>query len=111
MNEDHMIIWQAEALALQPTAWEKWADAAEALLGHGLDGDQDTDGYSMDDAYDAFRLGWTPEEYADSLDDAPSEPYEDDVEHDAWVLASAGYGTDEDYGDCGDSWLDAGADW
>ena len=68
MNEDHAAVWQAETLALEATTWERWATATEALLGHGLDGDQDTDGYSMDDAYDAFRLGWTPEEYADSLD-------------------------------------------
>lgn len=27
-----------------------------------------------------------------------SEPMDDDVEHDAWVLANAGMGTDEDYG-------------
>lgn len=49
---------------------------------------------------------------ADEADEY-DEPYEDAVEHDAWVLESAGWGPDEAYngGDYGDEWLDAGADW
>ena len=34
--------------------WIKWAAAVEAKLGHSLDGNQDTDGYSMDAAIDLY---------------------------------------------------------
>jgi hypothetical protein len=50
----------------------------------------------------------------DCYEDATAdEPYEmTDVEADADTLASAGYGTDEDYGDYGqyDDW-ESGGDW
>ena len=34
--------------------WEKWITKAEKLIGHCLDGDQNTNGYSYDYAHDAF---------------------------------------------------------
>jgi hypothetical protein len=47
-------------------AWSRWVDKAEALLGHDLDGN-DVEmagcGYSMDESYDKFGEGMTPEEY------------------------------------------------
>ena len=59
----------------QDYAWDKWANAVEArLLGlafttlkSGLDGDQETDGFSLDFAYDFFRDGATPEEYIEDV--------------------------------------------
>lgn len=44
-------------------AWLAWVKKVEKLLGHSLDGDQETDGYSMDFAYDEFENGLTPEHY------------------------------------------------
>lgn len=43
--------------------FEKWIKKAEKLIGHCLDGNQDTDGYSYDYAHDAFADGVTPEQY------------------------------------------------
>ena len=45
-------------------AWLRWVKNVEKLLGHSLDGDQDTDGYSLDIAHDEFMNGLTPKEYA-----------------------------------------------
>lgn len=44
--------------------FEIWAAKVERLLGFSLDGDQSTDGYSIDYARDNFIQGKTPEEYA-----------------------------------------------
>ena len=41
-------------------AWLNWVDEVESFLGHSLDGDQRTDGYSLDYAYDLFMQGWKP---------------------------------------------------
>ena len=43
---------------------EEWAKEVEAILGHSLDGDIDTDGYSLDDAFDWHEEGDTPKQYA-----------------------------------------------
>lgn len=43
--------------------WEHWVRRAEKLLGHDLDGNQGTDGYSLDYAYDHFDAGDTPTDY------------------------------------------------
>jgi hypothetical protein len=51
-------------LALRPSAFEKWAARVEKILGHDLDGDHSVDGYSLDDASDAFDSGMEAAEYA-----------------------------------------------
>lgn len=53
--------------ATKSSPFEKWAIKVEAILGHDLDGDQDTDGYSIDFAFDAFNNGLTPKAYAASV--------------------------------------------
>lgn len=48
-------------------AWDKWINRAEALLGFELDANEETDGYSIDGAYAAFKAETTPQEYADEV--------------------------------------------
>lgn len=50
--------------ALYVSPFERWAARAEAILGHDLDGDQETDGFSLDFAFVAFKAGMTAKEYA-----------------------------------------------
>lgn len=40
-----------------------WVCQAEDMLGHGLDGDQSADGYSLDYARTAFDEEWSVVEY------------------------------------------------
>ena len=42
-------------------AWLRWAAKVEAILGHDLDGDQDSDGYSIDGANDLYEDGCSPQ--------------------------------------------------
>jgi hypothetical protein len=44
-------------------SWLKWCDDVERLLGRDLDGDQATDGYSLDFGYEAFCKGTTAAQY------------------------------------------------
>lgn len=48
-------------------AWERWCDEAEARLGHSLDGCGWIDGYSLDQALDAFEAGKTVEAFCDDV--------------------------------------------
>lgn len=50
--------------ALRPSPFEIWAAKVEKIIGHDLDGDQQTDGYSLDFALDRFDAGMSPEQYA-----------------------------------------------
>ncbi|MCV7256939.1 hypothetical protein H7J86_32670 [Mycobacterium hackensackense] len=59
MDDDHAALWAAESAACEPTAWERWVDELEAHLGHSADGDQNTDGYSMDHFYAQWKSGMT----------------------------------------------------
>ena len=52
--DSHLALGLAESAACAPTAWERWIDDVEILLGHDADGNQDTDGYSLD----AFVMLW-----------------------------------------------------
>lgn len=44
--------------------WLAWSARVEKILGHSLDGDQASDGYSLDDAYAAWKRGTTAADYA-----------------------------------------------
>lgn len=56
-----------EEAGLVKTLWEQWAEKVERLLGHSLDGDQKTDGYSIDFAYKEWQAHRTPEQYVAGL--------------------------------------------
>ncbi|KQQ22568.1 hypothetical protein ASF48_05125 [Rathayibacter sp. Leaf299] len=51
-----------------PMPWQEWYAAAEDTAGHHLDGDEVTDGYSVEAAYDAWLTGSTPTGYVRSLE-------------------------------------------
>lgn len=59
-GSDHADIWADESATCEPTAWEHWIDAVEAILGHTADGDGDADGYSLDEFYGKWKAGWSP---------------------------------------------------
>ena len=61
---NHMEVWEAE-IAIDPIEkeWIQWCSTVEQILGHTVDGDQDKDGYSMDDAYEAFEAKVSPQQY------------------------------------------------
>ncbi len=59
-GSDHADRWAYESAACEPTEWDRWIDAVEAILGHSADGDEDTDGYSLDGFYDTYKQGLTP---------------------------------------------------
>jgi hypothetical protein len=63
---DHLEFHQHEMDALRKTPFELWAAAVERILGHDLDGDQQTDGYSLDGALAAFERGVTVRQYVNS---------------------------------------------
>ena len=59
----HRALWQSETyVSPQERAWEKWTKQVERLMGHSLDGNQDTDGYSLDYALVLFEEDYTPAE-------------------------------------------------
>lgn len=60
-GSDHLDRWAYESDACEPTDWERWINAVEAILGYSADGDSDTDGYSLDEFYDSWKQGLSPE--------------------------------------------------
>lgn len=54
---NHLEFAKSESDALVPTDWEKWCTHLETLMGHSIDGDSETDGYSMDEAYEMWEQG------------------------------------------------------
>ena len=68
MNTFHQDVWKMETMESQSERqWLAWIDEAERLAGHDLDGDGYIDGYSIDDAYDAWRNMETPQQYVNSI--------------------------------------------
>lgn len=58
----------------QERRWTLWVEQTERLLGHDLDGDQQEDGYSLDEANDLYNqprmrgeARITPEQYAQKV--------------------------------------------
>lgn len=60
-GSDHVDLCAYESAACEPTAWEHWINAVEAILGHSADGDGAADGYSLDEFYDRWNQGWSPD--------------------------------------------------
>jgi hypothetical protein len=61
---NHLEFAAAESAALSTSPWERWAARVEGILGHSLDGNQDEDGYSMDEAYEVWESGESPQAFA-----------------------------------------------
>ncbi|GAB7065898.1 hypothetical protein [Mycolicibacterium hodleri] len=61
---DHADIWAFELASCEPTEWERWIDAVESILGHSADGDGEADGYSLDEFYDTWKQGLSPDAVA-----------------------------------------------
>lgn len=62
---NHLETYQMEVFVSKSESdWLVWAQQAETLLGHSLDGDQIKDGYSIDYAYEVFEGGVGPEQFA-----------------------------------------------
>lgn len=58
--DEHMDLWKSETWeSAHERAWLRWADELEKALGHDLDGDLNTDGYSLDTAYEMWQTGLT----------------------------------------------------
>lgn len=65
---NHLEYYQLEIyVPREEREWISWASRVESLLGHSLDGDLSTDGYSLDRAYSFFKLGATSNEYVSEV--------------------------------------------
>ena len=61
----HRALWQSEThVSTEERRWERFCRQLEAKLGHGLDGDQTVDGYSLDYLFGLFEHGYTVAEAA-----------------------------------------------
>lgn len=64
VDNDHLATWEAETTEpARSREWHEWIEKAERLAGHSLDGDEATNGYSMDGAHAAWQSWMTPEKY------------------------------------------------
>lgn len=57
---------ESDAPSASDRSWYRWVDKVEALFGHDLDGsdvDQAGCGYSMDEGYEEWSRGTSPEGY------------------------------------------------
>lgn len=59
-GSDHADRWAYESAACEPTVWERWIAAVEAILGHSADGGRAADGYCLDEFFDRWKQGWSP---------------------------------------------------
>lgn len=61
----HLALWASENyVSPGERAWEAWVRKLERLIGCDLDGNQDSDGYSLDFAYAEFEAGIKAAVYA-----------------------------------------------
>ena len=67
MIMNHLEFAASESAALEDTKWDQWIDRLEKRVGHDLDGDQDEDGYSLDDCVEMFEAGKTVSEAFQSI--------------------------------------------
>jgi hypothetical protein len=83
-DDFHLQLALSESAATEVTNWEIWAEAAERLAGHSLDGDEPSgDPYSIDSAYDAWKAGSTPRAYVESFQPTDEETDRLAAEHQA----------------------------
>lgn len=65
---DHLEVWEMEMRSEAPDKkWNAFLNEVERHLGleqGSMDGNEAEDGYSLDTAYDAFRAGISPADYA-----------------------------------------------
>lgn len=88
--DTHMDTWQSEnRTTASDRAWYQWIAEAQRLAGHSLDGDQATDGYSMDYAYEAWEAGQTAAQYVAST----PRPKVGDVVYARWAVGPAQRGS------------------
>lgn len=61
-GEDHMYRWSLDNTETEnDRAWDRWIDAVSELLGRDPDGDQERDGYSLDNFYNMWKGGYIPQ--------------------------------------------------
>jgi hypothetical protein len=61
MTDTHMEIWEMEKANERGAAsFEAWAARLEKILGFSIDGDEKTDGYSVDGCLEMYRQGKRP---------------------------------------------------
>lgn len=61
---NHLEMYEMEKDSVGDWRWARWVRETEKLMGIDLDGNEATDGYSMDSAYEAFLADKSPLEYA-----------------------------------------------
>src|SRR4051812_26818184 len=70
----HAALWASESFVSDnEREWLRWVRRAEKLLGHSIDGNQATDGYSLDYAHDYFANMDTVEVYVADVREAKAE--------------------------------------
>ena len=70
----HLALWQSEnSVSLSEREWFRWVRKAEKALGHTLDGNQATDGYSLDYAHDYWLNGDPVDVYVTDVRGAKAE--------------------------------------
>lgn len=68
LENAHQDLWRSENYVDQSErAWLRWVKQVERLLGHSIDGNQDTDGYSLDFAYEAWKTDQSPAAYVKAI--------------------------------------------
>jgi hypothetical protein len=64
----HLALLHSESFISEcERGWFRFVRKVEKLLGHGIDGNQKTDGFSLDYAADSYADGWTAEEYVSEV--------------------------------------------
>lgn len=64
---NHLEFAAYESAQLEDTPAERWLSRLEKLLGFDLDGDHETDGFSIDGSYDLFKEGKTIHQAAEII--------------------------------------------
>lgn len=70
----HAALWASENfVSASDREWARYVRRAEKLLGHSIDGNQSTDGYSLDYAFDYFANCDAVEIYVSDVIEAKAE--------------------------------------
>lgn len=90
--------------ALRDTAWDQYDYHLSTYRQHGISAaliDAKAEKAAFDTLSRAIDMVLR---VVGESEEAPARAADSDAAHDAYVLASAGYGTDEDYGSYGGGW-------